>query len=422
MIKKILSFLNQFKIKIFILSISIFSVCFIGLRFVNQQTTMMTISLNYEKAANGLNPNGSKFNIFDIKSDEVLENTLKFAGLSDEMTTEELGRNISVILSSNTSEKIPTSYKIIYKKDWKQFDVSSKQITKFLFKAYKKYFKEHYSNNTTVLKYEIQDFSDSEYLTIINELKLDATRISDYLNDRLKEHSTFRNTNNYSFEDLKKNVDNVIDINISNLNAYVIENGLAKDTASLQNLLEYKNELLNVDYKTMLLGYETNKEGISLYDSNMSAIVLIPSIDKDNDYYMSKTKIGIDYLAKDSNTYLFKSEWYKSEIEKNKNIASKINENPQLEQKEKADQMISKIQETLHEIGEQSISFDKEYVEYRDKNYISCKMENKTISKKILIVLFGVSICLSILLIGLLHVQQIFKKVKKEQVAEEEKC
>ena len=119
MIKKILSFLNQFKIKIFILSISIFSVCFIGLRFVNQQTTMMTISLNYEKAANGLNPNGSKFNIFDIKSDEVLENTLKFAGLSDEMTTEELGRNISVILSSNTSEKIPTSYKIIYKKDWK---------------------------------------------------------------------------------------------------------------------------------------------------------------------------------------------------------------------------------------------------------------------------------------------------------------
>ena len=84
--------------------------------------------------------------------------------------------------------------------------------------------------------------------------------------------------------------------------------------------------------------------------------------------------------------------------------------------------MISKIQETLHEIGEQSILFDKEYVEYRDKNYISCKMENKTISKKILIVLFGVSICLSILLIGVLHVQQIFKNVKKEQFAEEEKC
>ena len=48
--------------------------CFIAVRQVQSNLEgRITISLNYAKASRGLNPNGTRFNTYDILSDEVLE-------------------------------------------------------------------------------------------------------------------------------------------------------------------------------------------------------------------------------------------------------------------------------------------------------------------------------------------------------------
>ena len=86
---------------------------------------------------------------------------------------------------------------------------------KFLFKAYKEYFKNNYSNNNEILTYTITDYSNEEYQTILKKLELETNKISDYLTDRLKENTTFKSNENYTFEDLKKTTDNINDINIA---------------------------------------------------------------------------------------------------------------------------------------------------------------------------------------------------------------
>lgn len=396
--EKFIQFLYKYKKRLVVVCI----LCFIILSgiyvYQTKQTTTFLISLNYEEANKGLNPNHTKFNIFDIKSEEVLNRTLELSGLSDEYTIDELSNDISISLTSTTSSIVPTTYQIVYNKHYKNLHMSSEQITKFLFDAYEEYFRNNYSSNNNILTYEIQDFTDDDYLSIISNLELNAKRISNYLNDRLKENNTFRDTNQYSFEDLKKNIDNIIEINISNLSAYVKENGLTKNETSAKKLLTYKNELLDIDYQKMILGYETRKEGIGLYDSNMSSFVLIPSIDEYNDYYMSKTKIGIDYLAKDANYYLEESEWFKSEISKNKQIETNIGFDNSNEKQEKANEMIVNIQQLLNDTSKQAKKFDQEYIEYKNKDYMSCRIEPNSISKKKLLLVGMCSVGISIII------------------------
>lgn len=406
--KYLIDFIHESKKTLIIISI-LFIIIIVLFSFVfENRTTTMIISLNYKEASDGLNPNGSRFNIFDLKSEEVLERTLELAGEKNNYSIDKLYNSISII-QNGQSTNIPTTYTIKYTKDFKLKNISSKQMTKFLFKSYKEYFKENYSNNNSVLNYDIKNFDNDEYLYIIKSLELTATNMSNYLNDKLKENTTFKDENNYTFEDLKESVDNVLNINIANLKAYVNENGIAKDNISLKNLLTYKNELLDVDYQTNILGYETRKEGIGLYDSQMSSIVLIPSIDENNDYYMSKTKIGIDYLATDSNNYLKESEWFKSEITKNNDIILKLNKNNTTETKDKTDSMIYSIQQALKDISNKAKKLDQEYIEYKNKNYISCSIKDNHFSVKLFILIFIISNILSFI-INILY--YIFKKEK----------
>lgn len=48
----------------------------------NQHSASLNIALTYKEASNGLNPNGSRYNMSDILSDEVLENAISYGGFS----------------------------------------------------------------------------------------------------------------------------------------------------------------------------------------------------------------------------------------------------------------------------------------------------------------------------------------------------
>lgn len=396
--KKLLEFIHQYKKKLVLFFILCFSCGLICTITQKNQTTIITISLNYKDANDGLNPNGSRFNIFDIKSKSVLKRTIEFAGVKNSYSINDLGKDITILQTNANSKNIPTTYMIQYKKPLNIHEISSEQMAKFLIKAYKEYFKEQYSTNMQIISYDITNYSNTEYLSIIKDLELKTTNISNYINDRLKENTTYRNSDNYTFEDLKKETDNIKDIDIANLTAYINENGLAKDEASLKNVLEYKNQLLDMNYQTNLVGYQTRKDGISFYDSAMSSVVLIPSKDENNDYYMSKTKIGIDYLAKDANNYLNETEWFQSEIRKNNNIISKLGSNNSSDTHKKANEMIKNIQIELKTLSKSTIKMDREYIDYKNKNYITSTIQTNTLSKKVIVFLFFSSAILSFIL------------------------
>ena len=88
----------------------------------------MTMSISYPGVENGVNPDGTRFNIFEMTSDKVLERTLSKLNIPN-ITVDDLRSRINIypILQINVNEKIksatatgkdysyfPNEYVIIY--------------------------------------------------------------------------------------------------------------------------------------------------------------------------------------------------------------------------------------------------------------------------------------------------------------------
>ena len=67
----------------------------------NLHTAKTVLSLDYEEASQGLAPNGTRFNIYEIRSREVMERLIEYAGLAGEISPDELSKCISVKATHN---------------------------------------------------------------------------------------------------------------------------------------------------------------------------------------------------------------------------------------------------------------------------------------------------------------------------------
>lgn len=62
--------------------------CLFGLvhYFKSADSATASISFNYSEAALGMNPNKTRFNAYEIVSDEVMERAIRRVGLQDSLT------------------------------------------------------------------------------------------------------------------------------------------------------------------------------------------------------------------------------------------------------------------------------------------------------------------------------------------------
>ena len=140
----------------------------LGCRFYVSSFRASTIwfAYNYERASKGLNPNGSRFNAYEIKSEPVLEKALELAGVT-EISPEELGENITIQVPVKSGrDYIATQYKVTYiaNKDLKSVDAQS--MLQMVAYAYLEYFYDNYTDNTSILQYRPADTSGLEYRQI----------------------------------------------------------------------------------------------------------------------------------------------------------------------------------------------------------------------------------------------------------------
>ena len=67
----------------------------------------VVLSLNYEEASKGQNPNLTRYNVYELKSDRVMERVISNAGLQDVLTPTELSEHID-IAENRRALPIPT--------------------------------------------------------------------------------------------------------------------------------------------------------------------------------------------------------------------------------------------------------------------------------------------------------------------------
>ena len=301
----------------------------------NSMYPSLFIRFNYEEAGKGKNPNGTRFNVSEILSDEVLDEVILRGGYS--VDKDELKKCLSldtnydeVQISSTMSEAdmsslgIATEYKLVYSPSLKTIGISGKTLLSLIGDVYYEKFMKDKTENVSILDIDFSDYDSSDYHSISDYLKVKADNLKHFIDVYSYADSNYRGENGESFAALSGKIESFTTVELERLHSYVVENGLSRDADAYTNTVDYKNKLLKLDYDKDMAAYNVRLEVIDMYDHQMARIVLVPTQDEQLEYYMSRTKIGVDDYANQAQEYLEDAKKLKNEIDDNTYAKSKV--------------------------------------------------------------------------------------------------
>ena len=342
----------------------------------------VVLSLNYEEASKGQNPNLTRYNVYELKSDRVMERVISNAGLQDVLTPTELSEHIDI--AENSSGKtidpndsstyyISTSYTVSYRMNREIKNISVDDMMTLICKSYNDMFHEEYVGTKSVLKYDLGDIEGKEYIEIAKLFTNKSDQMLRYIQQRIEENATYRSDiTGQSFQTIKKMIQNVQNYSIKKYSAFVLESGLSRNKDHYIRTLNYKNDMLNINYQKFMIDYNVRKQQVQDYDSAMIGTVMVPSINENQEYYMSRTNTGTDYLTKEADYSLSQGNAVDRDIIDNNDIIAKVNASTADEESyKKADELIKTVDEELKQVANTADTTDKEYIKHTTKDYLT---------------------------------------------------
>lgn len=342
----------------------------------------VVLSLNYEEASKGQNPNLTRYNVYELKSDRVMERVISNAGLQDVLTPTELSEHIDI--AENSSGKtidpndsstyyISTSYTVSYRMNREIKNISVDDMMTLICKSYNDMFHEEYVGTKSVLKYDLGNIEGKEYIEIAKLFTNKSDQMLRYIQQRIEENATYRSEiTGQSFQTIKKMIQNVQNYSIKKYSAFVLESGLSRNKDHYIRTLNYKNDMLNIKYQKFMIDYNVRKQQVQDYDSAMIGTVMVPSINEKQEYYMSRTNTGTDYLTKEADYSLSQGNAVDRDIIDNNDIIAKVNASTADEESyKKADELIKTVDEELKQVANTADTTDKEYIKHTTKDYLT---------------------------------------------------
>ena len=130
--------------------------------------------------------------------------------------------------------------------------------------------------------------------------------------------------------------------------------------------------------------YDANKNGISVYEKSMTSVVMIPTTDEMEEYYMSRTKTAMDNMARSADSSLQAATDYQSEIVDTSYVVEKMQTvTDDAGRLKEAQDMINKLESGINEISDQLFILDKAYIRYKSQNYVSFTYNNASFTQRI---------------------------------------
>lgn len=349
----------------------------------------LMIGLNYSAASSGLNPNNTRFNSTEVVSDEVLMAAIKNGGLQD-VEPDDLRKAIHiypVVAGEELSLDqfyISTEYRLDYERTDATAHLSPKGALAAVSQAYYDKFVNDYSRKTNVLQLDFENIQDEEYLDMDEYLDEKASEVEKYMWTMSDENSTFRSSaTGETFGSIAQKVQDFRNVELERYSSYVLDNGLAKDVALYVSKLNYDNRNMNISFMKDLAAYKVRLETIDLYERDMARIVLVPTQDEMGQFYMSRTKLGVDDFADQAKSYKEYATGSKLEIEKNNNIINKILGSTAGESiYQHADGMLKTLEEDLASLADDAIQIVEEYNKKTMNNYMNIVEPNLSLAEK----------------------------------------
>lgn len=313
------------------------------------KTVNARISLTYQEAANGLNPNGTRFNPYFIISEEVLKKAEEKLGY--EINTS----NIWISFPSTTNKtSYTTDFYINYNGDH-----DGTEVLQAVASSWAQLFEEKYTyNNSSVIYNEPSE--DTDYIYLVTWLSNEASEISSYAKKRMKENNTW-NDDGTTFRTIYDSAQNLIDVEIENFKTFIVQNGVSKDASSLINSMAYKDRLLSDKKQNFEAQYQNRRDAITLYDPTLFPTISVPSISSGT-YYITTTKTGLDYIydaaASASSSSLATQRMIREDELLVANMDVDSNDTANLEV---AEQMYEKLKDSIQSLGEKLQDLDVKY-------------------------------------------------------------
>ncbi len=340
-----------------------------------EDSAKATLVLRYEQAYEGLNPNGTRFNINELLSDEVVGQAIRLAGLEDSLTPEELLPCIAVGASGSQSPQnmyIATEYTIWLNNKCLPRRIRARDMLTLLMESYKQYFMQHYGSNDTALDMNWDDVEDWEYLEFADIMNVKVNNLITYLEDLRSESGMYQyHADGESFRSLVESVTNFRDIYLNKYTAYVTNQRLFRNADNYGDKLAYRRFLTSQSLGSNTERYNIYQDALRLYDESMITFVMVPLFDATNGLYMARTSIGMDDLTLNSQSYAEKIEVNAKEIKVfDASIANAQNAFLGRDRYDVADGMIEEIKAHMDSLIQRISRVTGEYEEYRYKNSI----------------------------------------------------
>nr|QGT51266.1 hypothetical protein Firmicute1046_3420 [uncultured Firmicutes bacterium] len=400
--------------------------------FVLSTAKSMVISLNYPGAEEGLNPDGSRFNISELTCDEILDNAkanLKMKKQTNDsirshmyITTKfsrtEMDSVLDDIKSDSHASYVPTSFYLSYSQKNKLAKNESYEFLESLAKSYEDYFNKNHAENNSILHFDKNsyDFSDYDYTEIYRILYDRADRMASLLNLHRSENRAFRSDDNINFATMKDELDNFRDVKLEKFNAYVVQNRVSKNRGANVDKLKYLMDKSGILYNKKHQASDIAKSALEKYDPKITAVAFIPAFDNTRSFYMSRTKTGIDDIAKNSYEDGMDASRISKKLDSYNNNYQKLSQAPDstAEQIKYADEYLASVIKDFTELSEKIVKLDDEYLGYKTESYFNYQINKKSGPVDLMIIIKFILLGLFLSLIIIVYMEFFYALISRK--------
>lgn len=327
------------------------------------------ISLNYSEASRALNSNGTRYNMAEITSDEVIKRAIE-KGAFENVSVKDLKNCLWVSpyvqgdAYNEDNYHISTEFVVGYQASKRTRHLDPENVVNMVTSAYKEYYIEHYTDNFRMdTKEEKPDFSKTEYMDIVSYFQKETSAILNYLYGMAEKGSGFVTENNTTFNSIAGKVFQFKETQIEqNLRSLILQHGVARNKEGYIDRLSYQNTNTDFDRRKNAASFDLCNRAIAMYSEEMTRVVLVPTWDQSGKYYMGRTKVGIDELSVKAKEFSEQVASSEKEIMDNNLIIGKMQGVPGNGTSQDAvDELVASIDESIKQFADEAIAAGREF-------------------------------------------------------------
>lgn len=368
-------------------------------------TENMSISLIYPDSEKGKYPDGTRFNVYDMLSDDVLNAAIEGYNrdadvritISDVINSIEVSEYLTADVLSKVDEtrdlgidyayfanEFNVSFKPIRKinientKDMFGFKpyVDNKLFMENFYEAYMDYFmQEHAEKN--IIKGLSRNFDTAfDYQELVDLYEIQINNCINYLNGKNAENGSFHSVSTeMTFNDLINAFRNLKNIQLQNLRAFTASSRLSKNTDEYINKLKVQNEKNELEYSKYKSEADLAKEAMNQYDHTFEENIVVAGISEEEGLYQTRAKTAYDTITKRAHDAGVKAESLYQDMAENERLIKEYSTHKQNTAEQErlfkiADSMMNEIKNINSDLVLKADTTVQEYLKTKSSDYI----------------------------------------------------